>query len=47
MLSPSDGALKNSAMVVSDIPEEGDEDKVVQSEVGACIPLRVCVYVLT
>lgn len=45
MLSPSDGALKNTAMVVSDIPEEGDEDKVVQSEVGACISFEGSAYV--
>ena len=35
MLSPSDSALKSSAKAVSDILEEGDEEKVVMSEVGA------------
>lgn len=42
MLSPSDGALKNSAKAVSDIVEEGDEEKAVMSEVGTHIFLRSC-----
>lgn len=39
MLSPSDSALNSSAKAVSDIQEEGDEERAVMSEVGACILL--------
>jgi hypothetical protein len=42
MLSPSDGQLKNSAKAVSDILEEGDEEKAVMSEVGARTLLSCC-----